>query len=342
LGSYRFLPCLPGSRRSLRVAVLIVGLAVAVLAPEINAQSPASHPHASGPAVQTIDVASLSSVLDLDGPWRFHAGDDPHFADPALDDSAWPSIRPNQPFQAVGIPSLPAGYLWTRIHLHVPTAAGPLALAVYPYFSVQYEIFVNGSRIASTPGMATRTLRLVPSFPVALPPSGDIVLAIRFYCGSVYPLQSLPLTRVSLGSLGTIRIVTELDHLRAFNNGLLAAYACLCVSLLIAITAMILYRLQRDHDEYLSFANSWRPSYRSAAATHSAPGSWIAVPSSPEPSMPTPTMPKRMRSLAATGGAAARDGSESRKTGPPIKEAPAAPADACRNARRDNGALFIV
>jgi phosphoserine phosphatase RsbU/P len=250
LGSCFCLASLSGLRRILRVASLIACLGVAVLAPEINAQSAAVRPEVPGSAVQTIDIASLISVLDLDGPWRFHAGDDPHFADPALDDSAWPSVRPNQPFKAVGIPPLPAGYLWTRIHLHVPTTAGPLALAVYPSSGQQYEIFVNGSSIASTPGMATRTLRVVPSFPVALPPSGDIVLAIRFYCG-VYPTQSLPFTRISIGSFGAIRIATEFDHLRSFNNGPLAIYACICVTLLMAITSMILYNLQRDHDEYL-------------------------------------------------------------------------------------------
>ena len=104
------------------------------------------------------------------------------------------------PFQAIGIASLPAGYLWARIHLHVPTTAGHLALVVYPNFADQNEIFVNGSPIGSTPGMATRTLRFSAPSPVALPSSGDIVLAIRFYSGR-YPSGSLPATRVSLGSL---------------------------------------------------------------------------------------------------------------------------------------------
>ena len=36
-------------------------------------------------------------------------------------------------------------------------------------------------------------------------------------------------------------------NLRAFKNYSLADCACLCISRLIAITAMILYRSQRDH-----------------------------------------------------------------------------------------------
>src|ERR1700733_5795145 len=58
--------------------------------------------------------------------------------------------------------------------------------------------------------------------------------------------------------------------------------------------------------------------------------------------MPTPIIPKRRRSLGATACAAPRAGSESRKIEPAIKEAPAAPADVCKNARRDKRALFIV
>ena len=30
--------------------------------------------------------------MQLDGPWRFQMGDDPRWADPAFDDSAWPTV----------------------------------------------------------------------------------------------------------------------------------------------------------------------------------------------------------------------------------------------------------
>jgi hypothetical protein len=229
----------------------IVCLGVFVFSTEINAQSPATHQEAGGSAVQTIDAASLSNVVDLDGPWRFHAGDDPRFADPAFDDSSWPSIRPNQPFRTIGSPDITGGYFWARIHLRVP-AAGRLGIAVYPALTIQYELFANGSPIASTPGMATRKPRADSPFSVALPPSGDIVLAIRFYCGGFYPkLDFLPFTQVSIGSLGALQPSIELQRLRAVNNGSLAEYACVFINLLIAITAFILYRSQRDHDEYL-------------------------------------------------------------------------------------------
>jgi hypothetical protein len=239
------------ARQILCAAILIVCLGVSVFSAEACAQSPAPHPQASDSADRTIDVTGQSFVFDLDGPWRFHAGDDPHFADPAYDDSAWPSIRPVQPFKTVGIPSLPAGYFWTRIHLRVPTTAGRLAIAVFPYYvAIQNEIFVNGSTIASTPGMATRTLRYGRPSPVALPQTGDIVLAIRFYSGP-FTSDPLPFRRVSIGSYGAIQTASESDHVRAFTRRLLANDLSIGITLLIAITAIILYRSQRDHDEYL-------------------------------------------------------------------------------------------
>ena len=83
-----------------------------------------------------------------------------------------------RPFQTLGIRSLPGGYLWARIHLRVPTTSGPLALAIYPFYWEQYEVFVNGSPVASTPGMATRTIRIGFPFPIVLPRSEDMVVAI--------------------------------------------------------------------------------------------------------------------------------------------------------------------
>jgi hypothetical protein len=253
LSSYRCPAFWPGARQILRVAGFVVCFGISVFSTEINAQSPAPRPQATGSGVQTIDAAGLSSVLDLDGPWRFHTGDDPHFADPNFDDSAWPAIRANQVFQTPFIPAVSGDYLWARIHIRVPITPSRLALVVYPAQTVQYEVFVNGSPIASTPGMATRTSRTDWPFAVALPQSGDMVLAIRFYCRSYFYAKffGFPLTRVSIGPLGAVQTSVELQSLRTINNFVLPNYVCLGVNLLIAFTAMILYRSQRDHDEYL-------------------------------------------------------------------------------------------
>src|SRR5258706_4331027 len=68
----------------------------------------------------------------------------------------------------------------------------------------------------------------------------------------------------------------------------------------------------------------------------------MAVVRSPEPSMPTPTIPKRTRSLAATACGDANNGSESRKIEVAASVAPAAPAVVCKNSRREKRFLFIA
>jgi hypothetical protein len=62
------------ARQILRVAGLIVCLGVSVFSSEISAQSPVPHPDAPGSILHTINVATDSFILDLDGPWRFHSG----------------------------------------------------------------------------------------------------------------------------------------------------------------------------------------------------------------------------------------------------------------------------
>src|SRR6266849_2583804 len=59
------------------------------------------------------------------------------------------------------------------------------------------------------------------------------------------------------------------------------------------------------------------------------------------PSIPTPTIPKRTRSLAATGGVDANSGSEFRRMAFAASVAPAAPAAACKNSRRENRCFFM-
>src|SRR5579862_3952556 len=68
----------------------------------------------------------------------------------------------------------------------------------------------------------------------------------------------------------------------------------------------------------------------------------MAVVSSPEPSIPTPTIPKRTWSLGATDCDAEGIGSPLRKLAPEIREAPAAPALVCKNSRREKSALSMV
>ena len=44
-------------------------------------------------------------VITLDGPWRFQQADDLRWADPAFDDSSWPTVVLGQPLASQGYES---------------------------------------------------------------------------------------------------------------------------------------------------------------------------------------------------------------------------------------------
>lgn len=135
----------------------------------------------------------------LDGAWRFHAGDDPGWADPATDDRGWDRItlvsRPELNDGDVGIPGYLdgwrahghpdlSGYGWYRRRIALPPS-GELVLLGPPIVDDGYQMFWNGrliggiGRLSGTPKVnATRP------FLAHLPASNGArtgLLAIRAY-----------------------------------------------------------------------------------------------------------------------------------------------------------------
>ncbi|HWG22474.1 MAG TPA: beta galactosidase jelly roll domain-containing protein [Terracidiphilus sp.] len=75
---------------------------------------------------------------------RYHYGDNPAWADPNFDDSAWP-IAPNSSFPAPAYQS--DGFFWVRAQVAIPAGASdPVAIeskTIDPFPNVQ-ELWVNG------------------------------------------------------------------------------------------------------------------------------------------------------------------------------------------------------
>ena len=91
------------------------------------------------------------TVVSLAGPWRFHVGDDPAWADAALDDSSWEELSADLPWGEQGHASY-AGFAWYRAHVSIsPSTQGvslPIALLV-PHVDSAYEVYWNGALIGS-------------------------------------------------------------------------------------------------------------------------------------------------------------------------------------------------
>jgi len=136
----------------------------------------------------------------LDGGWRFHAGDDPRWADPDMDDTGWEVMDMTAPPGShdgdVGLPDYVdgwmahghpgyRGYAWYRRAVTVP--AGSTAWDILGPTLVEdgYELYWNGQRLGGS-GKLGPAPRLVGTRPLRFALPADAagtrgVLAVRAY-----------------------------------------------------------------------------------------------------------------------------------------------------------------
>jgi len=111
------------------------------------------------------------NAVALNGPWKFHTGDDARWADRDFDDSNWESVdltpQPGAHDNDVGltgyVPGWQArghrgysGYAWYRFRFSVQTpSAEAIALSGPPYVDSAYQVFVNGRLVGEFGGFST-------------------------------------------------------------------------------------------------------------------------------------------------------------------------------------------
>jgi len=69
--------------------------------------------------LSTIGLISAEPLPDISKGWKFKAGDDRSWSDPALDDSGWRTIRPDTSWEKQGFADYD-GYAWYRLHVRLP------------------------------------------------------------------------------------------------------------------------------------------------------------------------------------------------------------------------------
>jgi len=105
----------------------------------------------------------------LNGPWRFHVGDDPHWADPGTDDHDWETIdltaAPGSHDGDVGLPDYvggwmahghpgTTGYAWYRRAVNVP-AGGAWDILGPTLVDDGYELYWNGQLLGGSGRLST-------------------------------------------------------------------------------------------------------------------------------------------------------------------------------------------
>ncbi len=147
------------------------------------------------------DPPSLRAAATLlDGDWRFHTGDDPHWADARADDSAWETIsltaKPGSHDGDVGLPDYVAGwmahghrgytgYAWYRRAVDVPAGQASWDILGPTLVEDGYELYWNG-RLLGGSGRLGPHPRVVGTRPLQFPLPADAagtrgVLALRAF-----------------------------------------------------------------------------------------------------------------------------------------------------------------
>jgi hypothetical protein len=162
--------------RGAKAAVLAFLLAEAVFAQQQSAKAPATSP--------VLDVEGLGQgAVPLDGPWQFHAGDNPGWASPSFDDSGWEPIQVAGSWGGQSHPGY-TGYAWYRRHVQIHTVGGSQSkyALLMPPVDDAYEVYWNGKPIGRFGKLPPRPRwhysSLIRSFDVSSLESGTIAVRV--------------------------------------------------------------------------------------------------------------------------------------------------------------------
>ena len=205
---------------------------------------------------QTFSAEGASvQVAGLNGPWRFHTGDDPHWANPAFDDSAWQCT----PFPQAGTQNPPAGgseFVWYRIR--IPTLAGNTPAAVLlPRVRTSYQLFADGHLVGGYGSPPPRPVLLVTQPQMFLLPGSNaatVTLAVRLWTFAGVDDSEPPLQPIMLqfGDRAYVRQQLELVQLKS-RLALTSLHLFVMLSILGALASLAVYFSRRGEQEYLWF-----------------------------------------------------------------------------------------
>ncbi len=176
------------------------------------------------------------SSAELGGLWKFHPGDNPAWAQPNFDDSAWGAMDLTPPpgsadetlgisgyipgWMARGYPHY-AGFAWYRIQVNVQGPNRRLALKMPSDVDDAYQVFANGHLIGSFGKFQGQHVTAYSTLPMdfLLPANsshGPITIAIRMWMDSATPFNSPDAGGLHeppvLGYASIIGALTQLDY----------------------------------------------------------------------------------------------------------------------------------
>jgi Stage II sporulation protein E (SpoIIE)/Beta-galactosidase jelly roll domain len=242
--------------------------AAQVAAPPVAAAKPPSAPAA---------VNLGESSIELDGPWKFHTGDNPAWSEPGFDDSAWGVMDLTPPpgsadetlaiagdlpgWTELGYPNY-SGYAWYRLRVNVQGASRRLALKMPDQADDAYQVFVNGQQIGSFGKFTANHVTAYSTLPedFRLPKNirnGTITIAIRMWMDSATPFSSPDAGGLHgppvLGYASVIGALTQLDYDDTAHS-FVSSFIEWLILFIAMIMALSLFGLDREEKAYLWLA----------------------------------------------------------------------------------------
>lgn len=219
-----------------------------------------------------------SSSVELTGPWKFHKGDNPAWAQADFNDAGWTAVDLTPPpgsydpflgssgfmpgWTALGNPGY-SGYAWYRLKVNVQYDAGlsegGLEIKMPDDVDDAYQVFVNGKLIGELGHFGARSVTSYLTLPrtFALPSgikSGQVTIAIRVWMDPSTPLTNPDAGGMHgppvLGQAAPIDRMLRLDW-DAVNHSEITKFLELAILLLAITVAGVLCWLDRKEKAYL-------------------------------------------------------------------------------------------
>lgn len=214
--------------------------------------SPAYDPH-------HVDGTSEGTVLNLSSTWLVQEGDDPRYADPALDDRGWLVVSSRKPLLSYGIEN--PDKVWYRTHVTLPKGRTKMALLIRS-FGGSFTIYVNGLRVGDSGpmpegGSAVAISDKLFSVPDVATQAGDVTIAIKGRVGRRLSAGTglagfAPYTVLLFGPAAGIRDATMLYQFRNYTSNVFS----IILELLVPFIALALALTLPKEREYMWLAIS--------------------------------------------------------------------------------------
>ncbi len=210
---------------------------------------------------QTFNLGnSHQRILSLNGKWRFHPGDNPQWASPTFNDSAWPLLDSDESWIYQGYPNL-SGYAWYRFTIQTPANSPALSINLPPVFT-GYQIFENGRLIGSAGNTHPTFAVIIPRsrlFPILGTPSKSpqtIRIALRVWHSPLWSNYAGGGPEYGGGLIGPSSLLSHLHSLGhdAGLNYYADEYVTAFLSGIIGFVILVLFLLRPTEREYLWFA----------------------------------------------------------------------------------------